>query len=214
MREKVPIVEIFDSIAGEVNGVAQGILCTFIRFYGCNINCSYCDTPQGKSGENFQLFKLSEIVERIEQSPFSYIFFTGGEPLLFQEEIINIVEACPEKVFIIETNGTINIDERLLYVCFFVVDYKLPSSGIQPQKIVCDYTKLSTDDYIKFVISDERDFVYFLNVYDVLHFESACIAISANTSTMSYDKLFALIKKHNVKDVVFNVQLHKLIDFK
>lgn len=214
MREQVPVVEIFDSIAGEVNGVAQGIPCTFFRFYGCNINCSYCDTPQGKSGGIYQQFQLSEIVEKIEESPFSYIFFTGGEPLLFQEELISIIGACPEKTYIVETNGTIDIDEKLLDVCFFVVDYKLPSSGIVPEKIICDYTKLSTGDYVKFVISDEHDFVCFLNIYNILHFQNVSIAVSANTSTMSYDKLFALIKKHNVQDIVFNVQLHKLIKFK
>ena len=36
------INEIFSSIDGE--GIRTGYLTTFIRSFGCNLSCSYCDT--------------------------------------------------------------------------------------------------------------------------------------------------------------------------
>lgn len=37
-----PVVELFTSINGE--GVLAGQLAVFVRFRGCNLTCSYCDT--------------------------------------------------------------------------------------------------------------------------------------------------------------------------
>ena len=38
--------EIFTSIQGE--GYDSGLITTFVRLYGCNLKCKYCDQPQAK----------------------------------------------------------------------------------------------------------------------------------------------------------------------
>ncbi|MEM4195978.1 MAG: 7-carboxy-7-deazaguanine synthase QueE, partial [Methanothermobacter sp.] len=43
---KAPIMEVFSSIQGE--GLLLGKRQIFIRFAGCNLNCSYCDTPESR----------------------------------------------------------------------------------------------------------------------------------------------------------------------
>ena len=40
--ETFPVVELFDSIEGE--GKRTGAMAVFVRFAGCNLRCSYCDT--------------------------------------------------------------------------------------------------------------------------------------------------------------------------
>ena len=40
--ETFPVVELFDSIEGE--GKRTGYMAVFVRFAGCNLRCSYCDT--------------------------------------------------------------------------------------------------------------------------------------------------------------------------
>jgi Organic radical activating enzymes len=45
----VKVVEIFKSIEGE--GKRAGLPCTFVRLFGCNLRCKYCDTPYGWSYE-------------------------------------------------------------------------------------------------------------------------------------------------------------------
>ena len=42
--------EIFSSIDGE--GLRQGELATFLRFAGCNLKCSYCDTEYAQEKSN------------------------------------------------------------------------------------------------------------------------------------------------------------------
>lgn len=42
MKNKFPVAEIFDSIEGE--GKRTGYMAVFVRFAGCNIRCTYCDT--------------------------------------------------------------------------------------------------------------------------------------------------------------------------
>ena len=50
MKYKFPVVEIFDSIEGE--GKRTGYMSTFIRFAGCNLRCSYCDTAYALSADD------------------------------------------------------------------------------------------------------------------------------------------------------------------
>ena len=40
--DRFPVAELFDSIDGE--GKRTGYMATFVRFAGCNLRCSYCDT--------------------------------------------------------------------------------------------------------------------------------------------------------------------------
>ena len=54
---KFKVVEKFTSVNGE--GPLSGQLVVFIRFAGCNLNCSYCDTTWANAtdvGYDFMTF--------------------------------------------------------------------------------------------------------------------------------------------------------------
>ena len=70
------IAEIFQSIDGEVNRFGQGRLTTFIRTSECNLNCPYCDTPQGR-GQG-RAITVGQIVERVKALGCKKITITGG----------------------------------------------------------------------------------------------------------------------------------------
>jgi organic radical activating enzyme len=96
------IQEIFESIQGE--GKYSGYLATFIRFHGCNLSCSFCDTPQGKNDyKELSLWSLRQVIKKADQL---YVL-TGGEPLLQvdTELLENLYTNC--RKIVIETNGTI-----------------------------------------------------------------------------------------------------------
>lgn len=98
------ICEIFDSIQGE--GSWLGIPCTFVRFAGCNLRCSWCDTKE--SWSDGILMIEDEILSRIH---YPHIIFTGGEPTLYSlqslSEKIHQLSCFSQKPQIaIETNGT------------------------------------------------------------------------------------------------------------
>jgi len=218
------IFEIFDSINGEVNGISQGVRSTFVRFAGCNLKCPYCDTLYAREKESGEIITVEQIVKKIISMKNHVIVFTGGEPLLYEKEILDIIILLEKNNFyykiIVETNGTVKSmflmrNDKRNDKIYFVVDYKLPSSNVNINEINFLYKDLSKQDIIKFVISDEIDFYCFVNTYKIIkEYSLAQIAVSANTKIMSYKKLFTLLQENKIYDIIFNVQIHKLINFK
>jgi 7-carboxy-7-deazaguanine synthase len=95
-----PIIEIFDSIQGE--GSWMGIPVSFIRFAGCNLHCSFCDTKD--SWNSGSMMTIEQIIDQIHQN---HIVLTGGEPTLFDLKplILKLKQRKNQKIAI-ETNGT------------------------------------------------------------------------------------------------------------
>jgi organic radical activating enzyme len=89
------INEIFASIQGE--GKYAGVIQLFIRFAGCPVNCSYCDTDisakeylyiGGRAYKNpIDAADLKKILTPLEPQNYHSVSFTGGEPLLYTEYI-------------------------------------------------------------------------------------------------------------------------------
>lgn len=109
--------EIFFSIQGE--GRYQGYPMLFIRLAGCNLNCSFCDTNYHLS---FTIPK-TQIRDMILSSRIADIVFTGGEPLLQLDEILEVVTEAkktnPNIRFHLETNGELAVPEHFFWhVCF------------------------------------------------------------------------------------------------
>lgn len=107
--------EIFYSIQGE--GFHTGRAAIFVRFAGCNLKCSFCDTKH----ENYVEKNITEIVDTIasisQKLPISpMLIFTGGEPFLQDNiELKVLLKALKRRFFIaFETNGTIMPDKDLL----------------------------------------------------------------------------------------------------
>ena len=95
------INEIFHSLQGE--GFNTGTASVFIRFSGCNLRCSFCDTQHIKG----TLMTAAQIVEQVMQFPKApLIVLTGGEPSLFVDhELIAALKTTGKRIAI-ETNGT------------------------------------------------------------------------------------------------------------
>ena len=124
---KAPIIEIFSSFQGE--GLFIGQRQIFVRFAGCNLNCSYCDTNDSKSEKSGKLMTVDEVLAAIEnvRTPDCHVIsFTGGEPSLYPEFINEVARQTDLKI-LLETNGTLpeKIDsiEKLDIVS---LDIKLP----------------------------------------------------------------------------------------
>ena len=68
------INEIFYSLQGE--GFHTGTPAVFVRFSGCNLHCTFCDT-QHQEG---QMMSLPEIVGEVNKYPNAQlVVLTGGE---------------------------------------------------------------------------------------------------------------------------------------
>ena len=99
MKNKFPVAEIFDSIEGE--GKRTGYMAVFVRFAGCNIRCTYCDTAYAlKESDAEEFLTKEELLGRIRSYPWKRITFTGGEPLLHPlQEICDILGEEGNEVF-------------------------------------------------------------------------------------------------------------------
>ncbi|MEW5895338.1 MAG: 7-carboxy-7-deazaguanine synthase QueE [Candidatus Omnitrophota bacterium] len=125
---KANIIEIFKSIQGE--GKYLGFPTVFVRFGGCDVNCSWCDTDRLAKEET----DTAEIIRRIEALYESgvHVSLTGGEPLLQVKAIGEVASSLKErnmKVYL-ETNGIRYKEFEAVKGNIDIVsmDFKLPSS--------------------------------------------------------------------------------------
>jgi len=100
------IVESFKSIQFE--GSFAGTPAHFIRFAGCNLNCSFCDTPEAKKSLAYNELKDLELEAFLQNISLKHVVLTGGEPTLQFHllEIVDILIKAGHTVQI-ETNGTL-----------------------------------------------------------------------------------------------------------
>jgi 7-carboxy-7-deazaguanine synthase len=103
---KVKVSEIFDSIQGE--GPYIGHPATFIRLYGCNMSCPWCDSGYAKTGK-FKEVEVENIIERIKNKRIAV--FTGGEPLL-QYKALRKIWSTGTSLHL-ETNGSVSFGKYL-----------------------------------------------------------------------------------------------------
>jgi len=147
--------EIFRSIQGE--GINQGRPCTFIRFAGCNLDCSWCDTRRARSGG--REMDRDAILGRVRELGGRYVCITGGEPLMQGPPLLSLVQDLFSAGYAIdiETNGTLDFSPFQPYagIC---MDVKCPSSGEKSNLALLPL--LSDRDAVKFVVSDLKDCEY------------------------------------------------------
>jgi organic radical activating enzyme len=187
---KKNLIEIFSSIQGE--GKYVGCRQVFVRFEGCNLDCSFCDTentpgshkscevetyagsrefatlPNPRSAEQVAM----EINRLCQEVPHQAVSFTGGEPLLHAEFIREVAKAVHVPVFL-ETNGTLYKElASIMDVADIIsMDIKLPSIISHPQweehRKFIEIAK-TKDWYIKLVVAEETTEEEFRQAIDLV----------------------------------------------
>lgn len=211
---------IFESINGEITASHQGRMCTFIRLAGCNLRCSYCDTAYAQEAKSGKEMTVEEIVKEVAKNGHKHVTITGGEPL-DQKDIYTLVKALDGRLdqnkylVTIETNGSIKPDFFNVGVFSWVVDYKLPSSGMEKFMNLENFSCNGSTDFVKFVISDFQDLERALMVkkqIEKLRGFPGTFAFSPCQGKTDVRQLFEWLQEKNIKDAIINVQLHKIVD--
>lgn len=100
------ISETFYSVQGE--GSLVGVPSVFVRTSGCNLRCTWCDTPYASWQPEGVEMSVEEIVAVVQREPTRFVVVTGGEPMVAKgmpELLARLREAG--KHITIETAGTI-----------------------------------------------------------------------------------------------------------
>src|ERR1041385_6410009 len=79
------IAELFHSIQGE--GILAGVPSVFVRVSGCNLRCTWCDTPYTSWAPEGREMTIAEIVAETQAFGASHAVVTGGEPMLFEDTV-------------------------------------------------------------------------------------------------------------------------------
>lgn len=77
------IAEIFYSLQGE--GALVGVPSVFVRTSGCNLRCTWCDTPYTSWQPEGQEMPLDQIADAVANLGARHVVLTGGEPLIAPE---------------------------------------------------------------------------------------------------------------------------------
>lgn len=200
--------EIFYSIQGE--SLYTGLPCIFIRLTGCNLRCTYCDTSYAFD-DGYEM-TIQSITEKIAVWPCRIVEITGGEPLL-QKNTPDLIRQLLENglTVLVETNGTCSLD-AVDSRCIKIVDIKCPGSGERIRNIEENISYLNSEDQLKFVITDQKDYIFakeFIEKHS-FPFDHGNILFSPVTELLDP----ALLAEWMLKDGLsarLQMQLHKTI---
>lgn len=215
---KMPIAERFISINGE--GRKAGELCYFIRFAGCNLRCSYCDTawtqPPDSAGEYLE---VSRLAADAEASGITNITLTGGEPLLQKRlhELIRRLMAQGNNIEV-ETNGSHPLNELMNlrspsdHRLSFTVDYKLPDSGMEAAMCLTNLETVGVQDVVKFVAASRQDLERASQIITAYRLtERTGVYLSTASGRLAPAEMVEFMKESRLNGVRLQLQLHKYI---
>jgi 7-carboxy-7-deazaguanine synthase len=153
------LIELYKSLQGESS--FSGLPCVFIRFAGCNLRCSWCDSEYTFVGG--KKFSQAEVIQQVRKlSPNGgLVEITGGEPMLQESEVVPLMRTLLDLGYtvLIETSGErplANVPQQV----HKIVDVKCPDSGATDTFRHENLDALTSRDEIKFVISSRRDYEF------------------------------------------------------
>ena len=215
------VAEKFVSINGESR--RAGELAVFIRFTGCNLNCTYCDTAWAIPADApHEEMSQQELIEYIKETGIDNVTLTGGEPLL-QPEIENLVVdiISLNKRVEIETNGAVSIRSmkemadklNLRDELSITLDYKCPGSGMEDFMLMENYDDLREFDTVKFVVSDRSDLDKAREVIGEYNLIDRKIAayLSPVFGSIEPREIVEYMMEHKMNGVTHQLQQHKFI---
>lgn len=210
LANKLLVNEIFKSIEGE--GIRTGYPVTFIRLYGCNLNCSYCDTRYSCEGKDYIAMRIPEIMQKVEELGVERITLTGGEPLI-HPNVQALIDTLLEQGFEvnIETNGSVDIYPYILKEDVIItMDYKSISSQENSKMNPANFKYLRKQDVLKFVVGSVEDLEDMKDVLESYR-PSSNIFVSPIFGKIEMQDIVEFILTNNLTECRIQVQLHKII---
>ncbi len=201
------INEIFYSLQGESSRV--GLPTVFVRLTGCPLRCGYCDTAyafhEGKTRS------IDDVLTEVATYGTRTVCVTGGEPLAQKNCLTLLTRLCDAGYSVsLETSGAIDlagVDARVSRI----MDIKTPGSLEVSKNRWENLALLTEHDEIKFVLTNEADYVWARELLREKKLSSICpILFSPSFTEVTPAQLAAWVLRDRL-EVRMQVQLHKVI---
>ena len=205
--DRLRITEIFYSLQGEARSV--GCPTVFIRLTGCPLRCGYCDTSYAFQGGEW--YSLDDILQEVARYNTRHVTVTGGEPLA-QKPCLNLLSRLCDAGYQVslETSGALDVsavDSRVVKV----MDIKTPASGEVDKNLDSNLQYLTSQDQVKFVLSDRQDYDWAVALLRQQALAEKCEVL--------FSPVYGQLDAHQLADwiladqlpVRFQIQLHKLL---
>ena len=209
-----PVAEFFVSINGE--GAHAGELAVFIRFRGCNLRCSYCDTLWACMNDApVRMIPAEELTDMVIKTGVNNVTITGGEPLLQNDlyKLTDMLISCGKRVEI-ETNGSLSLKELSVREKrpVFTMDYKLPSSNMEKYMCLENFELLDVHDTVKFVSGSIEDLERAAEIIEKYSLVDKChVFISPVFGKINPQDIVRFMSENGMNDVRLQLQMHKFI---
>lgn len=207
-NDTLVVHELYRSIQGESSFAGQR--CAFIRLTGCNLRCSWCDTPHAFTGGT--RMTLPEVIDQTLALKTPLVLVTGGEPLLQAAVRPLMQQLCDAgKTVLIETSGErdiAGIDPRV----HRIVDLKAPGSGESAKNRWENLRLLTLRDELKVVLADRADYEWARELIrrEHLHERVKEVLLSCVHGVLDPQQLVAWVMDDELP-VRVQLQLHKYI---
>lgn len=125
------VMEVYRSVQGE--GTLMGVPTIFVRFFACNLRCSWCDTKYSwsvREGGTWETLTPQAVATRIRDLGARHVVLTGDEPTL-QQELAQLAQLLKQSGYhlTVETNTTIFPDAVVPLIDLWSLSPKLSSAG-------------------------------------------------------------------------------------
>jgi 7-carboxy-7-deazaguanine synthase len=205
--ESLRVSEIFFSLQGETS--RSGLPTVFVRLTGCPLRCAYCDTDYAFYGGKRR--SISDILTEVASYRACYVTVTGGEPLAQKECLLLLTLLCDAGYSVsLETSGALDIsevDDRVSKI----LDIKTPGSGEAAKNHWPNLQHLTSHDEVKFVLCDEADYQWALEVMHEHQLNLICpVLFSPVYGQLDPATLAAWVLRDRIM-VRVQIQLHKLL---
>jgi len=206
--------DIFYSLQGE--GHNTGRAAVFIRFAGCNLRCSFCDTEF----DTYREMTADDILSAITSYPARFVVLTGGEPTLqVDEAFVELLHAHGYEVAM-ESNGTRPAPSNLDWLTVSPKGKSLASfdeSGKQPDEIKIVF---ESEDSLNAILTSIPPSLGALGACDALLAKNGkgvgylqpCDTGDPERNALITEACIRYIKQH--PQWRLSLQTHKLIGFK
>lgn len=145
MKNMLPLMESFYTIQGE--GFHSGRAAFFIRLGGCDVGCVWCDVKESWDESMHPQIAVDSIVQDALKYPARFAVITGGEPCMFD---LNMLCYCLHEnnfEIALETSGAYTINGNFDWVCVSPKKFKFPLNE-----------NLVLADELKVVVYNRSDF--------------------------------------------------------